>query len=163
MSVDSGIDMSIHSALMPRRYNATPRRLHREQPCLPVGGDAFTDRPNDSAILHQCNFWCLDSTVMTVRRRRRQAARPRHIANGDKMLEYGSLWYGAALTGDDGEMIGSMYMVDFNDRDALEEWLAAEPYITEGVWQRIEVHPCSTRDPWQFNRPREFFERRKKP
>src|SRR3954465_3677151 len=84
---------------------------------------------------------------------RRQAARPHHIALGDKLLASGNLWYGAALTGEDGSMIGSMYMVDFPSREKLDAWLANEPYVMGEVWKRIEIHPCSTRDPWQFNRP----------
>jgi uncharacterized protein YciI len=91
---------------------------------------------------------------------RRQKARPRHIERGDELLASGNLWYGAALTGDDGSMVGSMYMVDFGDRSELDAWLETEPYVTGDVWQKVEVHPCSTRDPWQFNRPKEFFENR---
>jgi uncharacterized protein len=91
---------------------------------------------------------------------RRQKARPHHIARGDEMVAEGSLWYGAALTGDDGAMIGSMYVVDFPDRLALDAWLETEPYVTGGVWQKVEVRTCATREPWQFNRPKEFFEER---
>lgn len=91
---------------------------------------------------------------------RRQAVRPSHIARGDELLAAGDLWYGAALTGDDGSMIGSMYMVDFADREALDHWLVTEPYVTGDVWRKIEIHPCVSRNPWQFSRPREFFEDR---
>lgn len=89
---------------------------------------------------------------------RRQKARPDHIKLGDKLLKDGNLWYGAALTDDKGKMTGSMYMVDFPDETALNEWLDIEPYKQQGVWQKIEILKCSTRDPWQFNRPQEFFE-----
>lgn len=89
---------------------------------------------------------------------RRAAARPDHIAMGDKLLEAGHLWYGAALTGDEGDMIGSMYMVSFPTRSDLDDYLKEEPYVKGDVWQKIEVLPCNTRDPWQFNRPKEFFE-----
>ena len=91
---------------------------------------------------------------------RRRAARPHHIARGDELRDSGNLWYGAALNDDVGEMIGSMYVVDFADRAALDHWLEAEPYVVGGVWQKVDVIPCSTREPWQFNRPREFFEAR---
>ncbi len=91
---------------------------------------------------------------------RRQAARPAHIAMGDELLAAGNLWYGAALIGDEGEMRGSMYMVDFPTKADLQEWLDKEPYVVGDVWRRLEIHPCNTRDPWQFNRPREFFENR---
>jgi uncharacterized protein YciI len=91
---------------------------------------------------------------------RRQAARSQHIVRGDELLASGNLWYGAALTDDSGNMVGSMYMVDFTDRAELDEWLETEPYVVGRVWQKIEVRSCNTRDPWQFNRPREFFESR---
>lgn len=93
---------------------------------------------------------------------RRAAARPHHIAKGDELLASGKLWYGAALLDDADNMTGSMYMVDFADRAALDVWLAEEPYVVGKVWERVEVIPCSTRDPWQFNRPKEFFESRNK-
>lgn len=91
---------------------------------------------------------------------RRQAARPHHLALGDELVADGSLWYGTALLDEDGNMVGSMYCVDFPDRAALDEWLEREPYMTGGVWQRVEVHRSATRNPWQFNRPKEFFETR---
>lgn len=91
---------------------------------------------------------------------RRMAVRPDHIALGDELLASGNLWYAAALTGEGGKMIGSMYMVDFADRAELDSWMEREPYVTGDVWRRVEIHECTTRDPWQFNRPREFFEQR---
>jgi len=91
---------------------------------------------------------------------RRVKARPDHIAMGDKLLADGHLWYGAAMNDDDGNMIGSIYMVDFDNEDALNAWLKVEPYKVCGVWQKTEVIKCNTRDPWQFNRPKEFFEER---
>jgi uncharacterized protein YciI len=93
---------------------------------------------------------------------RRLKARPDHIAMGDKLNESGNLWYGAALTDDDGGMIGSMYVVDFASEDELHEWLKVEPYKVGGVWVKTEVKKCQTREPWQFNRPKEFFEERQK-
>ena len=91
---------------------------------------------------------------------RRMKARPDHIAMGEKLLAAGNLWYGAAMTDDKGNMIGSIYMVDFEDRAALDKWLEEEPYMVGGVWVKTEIIPCNTRDPWQFNRPKEFFENR---
>ncbi len=91
---------------------------------------------------------------------RRMKARPDHIAMGDKLFADGNLWYGAAMNDDEGNMIGSIYMVDFESEDALNEWLDVEPYKVGGVWQDIEIIKCNTRDPWQFNRPKEFFESR---
>ncbi len=57
-------------------------------------------------------------------------------------------------------MKGSMFMMDFPSEVELNEWLGKEPYVTGKVWETIAIHKCKTRDPWQFNRPREFFEER---
>ena len=91
---------------------------------------------------------------------RRMAVRGEHIALGDELLAAGNMWYGAAILREDGSMGGSALFMDFQDEVALNEWLAREPYVTGKVWQSITVYPCKTRDPWQFNRPKEFFEKR---
>jgi len=89
---------------------------------------------------------------------RRQAVRADHIALGDKLLASGNMWYGAALLNDEGGMKGSMLMMDFPSEKELQEWLDVEPYVTGKVWVKLEIQKCKTRDPWQFNRPQEFFE-----
>lgn len=88
---------------------------------------------------------------------RRQAVRQDHIAMGDKLLESGNLWYGAALLNDDGSMKGSMYVVNFPSEKELQEYLDKEPYVIGEVWKDITVHKSNTRDPWQFNRPEDWF------
>ena len=92
---------------------------------------------------------------------RRLAVRPDHLALGDKMEAEGSRWYGAVLRDENENMIGSMCVMDFPDREALNSWLEVEPYVTGKVWSRIEVNYCNVRDAWKFNRPKEFFENRK--
>lgn len=92
---------------------------------------------------------------------RRQAARQDHIAMGDKLLESGNLWYGAALLNDDGSMKGSMYVVNFPSEKELRECLDKEPYVMGEVWKDIQIHKSNTRDPWQFNRPEDWFEEQK--
>lgn len=91
---------------------------------------------------------------------RRQAARPQHIAMGENLLASGNLWYGAALLHDDGTMKGSLYVVDFPSEEALQIYLKEEPYVVGDVWREVTIHKSSTRDPWQFNRDKEWFEDR---
>ena len=88
---------------------------------------------------------------------RREAVRQDHIALGDKLLESGNLWYGAALLHDDGSMKGSMYVMNFASEDELQAYLKKEPYVTGNVWQDITIHKSNTREPWQFNRSEEWF------
>jgi uncharacterized protein YciI len=91
---------------------------------------------------------------------RRLAVREVHIQLGNKTRESGEYWYGSALLDDSGKMIGSMTVMDFPSEKELNDWLSKEPYVTGNVWQNIEVMKCNIRDPWQFNRPKEFFEER---
>jgi len=91
---------------------------------------------------------------------RRLAVREAHLKLGDEMEAAGSRWYGAAILDDQGKMIGSMAVVDFPSEVELNQWLKQEPYITGDVWRTIEIHKCNVKNPWKFNRPKEFFEER---
>lgn len=93
---------------------------------------------------------------------RRLAVREAHIALGDELLKSWNMWYGAAIWDDDKKMIGSILIYDFADEKELQAYLDKEPYVTGGVWKDIQIHKCNTRDPWQFNKPKEFFENRNK-
>jgi uncharacterized protein YciI len=90
---------------------------------------------------------------------RRQAVRQGHIKMGDKLLAAGNLWYGAALLHDDGTMKGTLYVVSFPSEKELQAWLDKEPYVVGKVWQDLTIHKSNTRDPWQFSRPKEWFEK----
>ena len=72
---------------------------------------------------------------------RRMAAREDHIAAFKAGLEKGQNIIGGALLNDKEEMSGSMVVVDFESREALDEWLKSDPYVTGNVWQDIEIIP----------------------
>ena len=72
---------------------------------------------------------------------RRMAARPAHLANVAPLVEAGRLIAGGALLDDAGQMIGSVTIAEFPDRAALDQWLATDPYVVQGVWQSIDVQP----------------------
>jgi uncharacterized protein YciI len=91
---------------------------------------------------------------------RRLAVREAHLKLGDEMEAAGTRWYGAVLLDDQGRMIGSMAVVDFPSETELHQWLEREPYVTGDVWRTIEINRCNVKNPWKFNRPREFFEER---
>ena len=93
---------------------------------------------------------------------RRLAVRENHIKLGNELFKSGNIWYGAAIRNDEGEMIGSALFMDFDSEEELQQWLDKEPYVVGKVWEKVEIHKCSTRDPWQFNRPKEWFEDRAK-
>ncbi len=72
---------------------------------------------------------------------RRMAVREAHMAGAKAMAASGALILGGALLDDDGAMIGSACMVEFEDRAALDAWLKDDPYVTGDVWRTIEVTP----------------------
>jgi hypothetical protein len=74
-------------------------------------------------------------------RERRLAARPAHLANVAPMVAAGQMLIGGAILDAAGEMVGSTCMVEFATRAELDGWLAADPYVTGGVWQKVEIHP----------------------
>ena len=43
------------------------------------------------------------------------------------------------MTNDNGKMIGSLLVMEFENREQLDEYLANEPYVVEHVWEKIEV------------------------
>jgi uncharacterized protein len=59
-------------------------------------------------------------------------------------VDAGHVLVGGAILSEAGEMVGSMVLVDVATREDIDAWLAADPYVTEGVWQDVEVHPFRT-------------------
>ena len=68
---------------------------------------------------------------------KRMEVRPRHL-EGMKALGRQIVVAGGLLD-EEGRMKGSALVMEFPDRGALDEYMKSEPYVTEGVWQKIEV------------------------
>lgn len=68
---------------------------------------------------------------------KRMAVRSRHL-EGMNTLRSQVICAGGLLD-DEGRMKGSMLVMEFPDRAGLDEYLSNEPYVTEGVWTKIEV------------------------
>lgn len=68
---------------------------------------------------------------------KRMAVRPRHL-EGMKKLGKQIICAGGLLD-DEGKMKGSALVMEFENRAALDEYMAKEPYVTEGIWQKIDV------------------------
>lgn len=73
---------------------------------------------------------------------RRQAARSAHIVLSDEAVKRGEQIMGVALLNDEGQMCGSAMIVEFENREKLDEWLQKEPYVIHHVWQNIDIMPC---------------------
>ena len=68
---------------------------------------------------------------------RRQKARAEHIQNTDNHKQH--MIMGVATLDDQGNMNGSVMVVDFPSREALDAWLKSEPYIVQDVWRDVSV------------------------
>ncbi len=68
---------------------------------------------------------------------RRMEVRPRHLQGMSRLKQH--IVCAGGLLDDEGKMKGSVLILDFPDRAALDDYLRNEPYVTEGVWETIEV------------------------
>lgn len=68
---------------------------------------------------------------------KRMAVRPRHLQGMEKLGAH--IICAGGLLDEDGKMKGSVLVLEFANRDELDEYLAAEPYILEHVWEKVEV------------------------
>jgi uncharacterized protein len=73
---------------------------------------------------------------------RRQQARERHLVSIEALKKEGRALYGAAILNEKQEMAGSVVIYQFPSRGEFDAYLEEEPYVTAGIWQRIEVIPC---------------------
>jgi uncharacterized protein len=72
---------------------------------------------------------------------RRLNVREEHLEKIARLKKEGKFICGGAILDSDGKMIGSMIVYDFPDRQSLDEKLKEEPYLTKGVWEKIEIQP----------------------
>ena len=73
---------------------------------------------------------------------RRMSVREEHMLGVAEIVKQKKLLYAAAMLDDDGTMIGSTMIVDFESRAELDRYLETEPYVTGRVWEHIDVTPC---------------------
>ena len=67
----------------------------------------------------------------------RMEVRPRHLEGMEKLRSH--IICAGGLLDDDGRMKGSVLILDFPSRADLDAYLAAEPYVVEKVWEKVEV------------------------
>ena len=72
---------------------------------------------------------------------RRMRVRPRHLENLAKVQDH--VLCAGGLLDDAGNPIGSALILEFADREQLDEYLRGEPYILEKVWEKVDVAPMN--------------------
>ena len=74
---------------------------------------------------------------------RRMSVRPRHLENMRSVMAHNKVLCAGGITNEEGTPIGSFLIMEFPSREQLDKYLETEPYVTENVWQRIKVEPCT--------------------
>ena len=48
-----------------------------------------------------------------------------------------------SLLDENGKMVGSVLIMEFADRSQLDAYLHSEPYLTENVWEKVDIDPMN--------------------
>ena len=72
---------------------------------------------------------------------RRMNVRPHHLDGVKALKDAGNYVIGGALLSEEGKMMGSVMIVKFETEEELEAWKQNEPYITEKIWESVDVKP----------------------
>ena len=74
---------------------------------------------------------------------KRIATRPAHVARLAQLNDEGRLIVAGALPKDPNNpqagFYGSTIIVDFESREAVEAWVAEEPFLKEGIYSHIDI------------------------
>jgi uncharacterized protein YciI len=77
---------------------------------------------------------------------RRLQIRPHHLDGARELKAKGNYVIGASILNEEGKMIGSSMILQFEDGEQLEAWKQNEPYITQNIWESIDIKPVRVAD-----------------
>ena len=72
---------------------------------------------------------------------RRMNVRPHHLDGVKALKQSGNYIIGGAILNEAGNMIGSVIIMQFETEEELEAWKKNEPYITQKIWESVDVKP----------------------
>jgi len=72
---------------------------------------------------------------------RRMQVREQHLLGAKKLKANGNFILGGAMLNDEGKMIVSTLILQFEGEADFEAWKNAEIYLLKKVWERIEIYP----------------------
>jgi uncharacterized protein YciI len=73
--------------------------------------------------------------------KRRMDVRPQHLDGAKELKADNNYIMGGAILDDEGKMIGSVMVLQFETDEELEAWKKREINITSGVWETVDVKP----------------------
>ena len=72
---------------------------------------------------------------------RRMGVRPHHLDAAKDLKENGNYVMGGAILNEEEKMIGSVMVLQFETEEELDAWKRGEPYITQKIWETVDVKP----------------------
>jgi uncharacterized protein YciI len=72
---------------------------------------------------------------------RRLDVRPHHLDGVKAMKDKGNYLIGGALLNEEGKMIGSVMILQFESDEELDAWQQGEIYISQKVWETVDIKP----------------------
>jgi hypothetical protein len=77
---------------------------------------------------------CIDRPGSLERRMAAREAHLAYVADNRAMVRVAGPYLD-----DDGQMIGSMFVLEASDRGAVEAFSAADPYVLAGLFERVDI------------------------
>lgn len=82
----------------------------------------------------------------------RQASRAAHLERARQLQKQGRLILAGPMPAIDSPSLeagvtGSLIVAEFDNLEAAKEWINADPYVTAGVYERLDVRPFLSVDP----------------
>ena len=72
---------------------------------------------------------------------RRMNVRPHHLDGARELKANGNYVIGGAMLNEDGKMIGSVMIIQFETEEELQTWQQNEFYITQKIWESYDIKP----------------------
>jgi uncharacterized protein len=72
---------------------------------------------------------------------RRLSVRQEHLKRVRADKTTGKFIIGGAKLNEANQMHGSMLLVEFENEEAVKEWVNLDPYVTGKVWEHIQIIP----------------------
>lgn len=77
---------------------------------------------------------------------RRLSVREAHLKRMRTEKAEGRFVIGGAKLNEQGNMHGSMLIVQLENEKAVQQWVQADPYVTGKVWEHINIFPFRVAD-----------------
>lgn len=77
---------------------------------------------------------------------RRLSVRESHLKRMRIEKDEGRFVIGGAKLNEQGNMHGSMLVVQLENEETVQQWIQADPYVTGKVWEQITIFPFRVAD-----------------